>query len=115
MPAKKTLNGDVLPALWVGLGLDSRETERNVNRATFHRILETSGTIVTPRIVDRMWDTLATSSYAHHSPYADAVLILDVRAIAAALIASGRRSLVGGNTHTTHTYTHTETSEEADQ
>ncbi len=104
MPAKKTMR-DVIPALWTGLNIDPRETERTLNRATFDRIMTTTETIVSPTVLDRMWKTLPATQYAKYSPYYNKVVILDVKSMKILIEDLGLTSLITLHTYHTHTYT----------
>ena len=102
MPAKKSLEKDVLPMLWTGLKLDPSETERALNMPTYDRIMIETDTIASKSVRDRLWMRLGASDYARLSPYAYGVLLLDVRAVRIAIIGAGHPEAV--NTHITHTH-----------
>lgn len=93
MPNQKTLR-DVLPVLWTELKIDPRETERNLKKSVYARHMEDTGTICTPKIIEREWRELRASRFARPSPYYEDVLILDVQAIKNMLLDSGQRLLV---------------------
>lgn len=99
MPSKITL-ADVLPPIWRALEIQPTEQMRVINRATFGKILKTTGTVVSPSVVQRMWETLRASDYASTVPMNASILHLDVQEIRRYLIVLG---VVNLNTHTTHT------------
>ena len=115
MPNQKTLR-DVLPVVWTKLELTSLSTEAHLKKSVYRRWMEETGTVVTPRIINRLWLELSKSKYARPSPYFDDVLDLNVSAIYNMLIDSGLSSVANGNansrgnggyplagTHTEHT------------
>lgn len=99
MPNKITLS-DVLPSIWEALEIQTSETTRALNRKSFERIMKTTGTIVSPSVVRRMWETLRASDYASIVPLNSEVVMLDVQEIRRFLHIIGQARVI---THTTHT------------
>lgn len=104
MPTKITLN-DILPPIWASLDIEMGETSRPLSRDRYDHIMKDTGTVVSPTVLKRMWETLAHSEFAAFSPYTRNTLFLDLPRIEARLVSNGHR--ISKITHITHTTEHT--------